>query len=747
MALAAIVYAVPTYKSLTTIADKDGYSGFREQVMHVPRDKRGIKSDISISYAAFVPHDAGLIGQTSEEAYRLNLEDINWCTNGTLKVKIYVPPHLSEFKIAMQYFPINYGLGFATYRPLGVIDEKHAETKSQMGARKYYDEFWHKGTTVSFILSETMDINFNSYTKTKYNIDTSRGGYLYLSFTQASRVLLSARDYDSRYKIGFVIDMTFEHPFTEAMRNDVLADIPAGLTEPVEPVQHVVSRECRQGLEYDIKTESGVAVSPEQRCADTGGVFEGNVCYYLPRDQAKYDCVVTDGDTWNGERCVRQEELDCNAQSGKKWFVAGNMCLNTHDKLSTDPDSSVVPETLNLEENTTAFKIYNYEVNREGWTTQLHVFNMNATAASVQHIKVIGQSGASLGSFDFSVAANDRWDGRLFFDGSVLKLEGAADSAAGSAVKTPMSGSETEGALIFTPEVGRKADTVVEVEYGTNLSWQGQVDISAEAQACQDRGGFYSADTGQCYGASGSGTSGGGSSTSHSSSSSAASTSSVDTQAARDCQAQGGFYSADLGICIGGTAHSTSSSSSSSSVQQSSSSSSSSPAQTLSGAERVTQYLAGKSFDISGWFISHDFAEAPAAFDWVLVTKSGNVYQLHGKQPTQQSVFGWKKVYIDVSEAQRQYAMIYLGDWDHDGSGKFDWAIVNLDTHTINKLAGVTPSGTFLYLKDVEPGATIDLDVKIVDGKVYFLTKPGQSILDTISDAAGAAVDYLGDIF
>jgi len=738
----ALLQAAPTYYSITSGASDEGYKGFREQVMHVPVQDDTSASDITLSYASTVPYNAALIDQTPDEAHNLNLGDINWCSRGMLRVKIYVPPHLKEFKIAMQFFPINYGVGFATFRPVGAIDEQNAKDKGELGTKTYNRYLWQDGKTVSFVFAETMDISFNDYTREKYGIDTSKGGYLYLSFTQAPDLLLSARDYDSRYKIGFVVDMEFEHPFTDALRNEVLAAIPAGLTEPVEPVQHVFSKQCRDPKEFDLVTEVGEAIDPDVLCEDTGGVYENNTCYYLPKDQEKYDCEITDGDQWNEteSRCIRPEEIACNATAGKKWYVAGEKCLNTIDRISTPNGSGYQPIALAYDANDTAYRFFDYEANGEGWSTQLSIYNLNATSAVTQKVKVRNGQGDTIGSYEFSVQPQGVWNGRLFFERNALKLEGPADSAASGTEFTVMSMPSVEGSIIVEPLDPAKMaedETAVDMTVGFNLPWQGQVDVSAAEQECIDRGGFYSADTGECYGGTGGGTVSTSSSSSSSSyyrppSSTGGSTSSVSTAAEKACIAAGGFYSADTGECYGATVSTASSSSSSSS----SSAVSSDPYDygdysELSENEAVAQALAGRTFKIDGWFAHYDFEDSIDAFDWVFMTPKKNVYRLHGTKAREDSVFGWKKVYIKVPEEDLSYAMVYMGDWDHDGSEKFDWVMINLDTHKVDKLSGVKSNGTFLYL----PGG-VDIDVDISDGEIRFIGKPGQGPAPTAASSS-----------
>lgn len=138
----------------------------------------------------------------------------------------------------------------------------------------------------------------------------------------------------------------------------------------------------------------------------------------------------------------------------------------------------------------------------------------------------------------------------------------------------------------------------------------------------------------------------------------------------------------------------------------------------------LSQYLySTKSFQMAGIFAQFDFENVDKAFDWVFVTPNGDVYQLQGNKPTENNLFGWKKVgdgyevsyeyfkdwlpgqYEKVVFDENSWIMVKLDDWDDDGNGKFDWLLFkNLNnegdfTDVIYKLDGVTESGNFRYKK------------------------------------------------
>ncbi len=102
------------------------------------------------------------------------------------------------------------------------------------------------------------------------------------------------------------------------------------------------------------------------------------------------------------------------------------------------------------------------------------------------------------------------------------------------------------------------------------------------------------------------------------------------------------------------------------------------------------------SYAVSGTFGWYDFENVPPAFDWVYQTQSGRIFQLQGKAPSEHDVFGWKEVYGIA--LQPQWKMISLGsDIDGDGTTKFDWVLVGVNTDAVYKLSGVRENGTFQY--------------------------------------------------
>ena len=727
-----LAYAGATYQSFTEFASTDGYKGLREQIEHVSEDVVAGRRDITISSSIDLPYNISLVNMTRDEAYQLPLSETSWCSNGMLRVKVYVPPHISDFLFNMQLYPNNYAMGFITYIPNDEINEKSGwDDWSDYDFMGYYRALWAEHKTVPFVISPTVSFTITDWEIENFNIDTTNGGYLYISVTQFPDIFESARDYDYRYQWLGAYYVNFKKPFTEAMRQDVLAAIPEGQTEPAEPAQHLYTKECSAPYDFMIDTEPGEAVNPQELCEANNGTYVNDTCYYLPGDQVKYDCEITNNDYWNGSRCVTQEETDCNAMDNHYWYIGGNECLYTFDQITT-ADSPLIPspQTLIQERTDAAYKISYYEANSEGWSTNINVLNHNATSSTVQAVKVLSEDGQrELGEFAITVEKESEWAGRLFVQNNVLTLEGKKNTNDLTTQKMVLNSNDHKGIVIVqpeNPEVLKNNDQLtVVLKYGLNLTYTQPGTSSssssaatssqsnAAAEECEARGGSYIYETGQCLGAEESSSSSARSSSQSSSSvkssssssvvSSSKSASSVDNTAAEECEADGGLYIYETGQCLGG-----------------SSSSTGGETGEKSELEQIESYVAGKTYAIDGWFAQYDFDNVEDAFDWTFTTASGSVYQLRGAEPTEESVFGWKRVYVTPEEPN--YVMVQIYDWDNDGSGKFDWLVINIDTLDVFKLAGETAEGYFDYLD-----GTVDIGLTINDDDtVTFYTKPGQ---------------------
>ena len=132
--------------------------------------------------------------------------------------------------------------------------------------------------------------------------------------------------------------------------------------------------------------------------------------------------------------------------------------------------------------------------------------------------------------------------------------------------------------------------------------------------------------------------------------------------------------------------------------------------------------LLNQTYNINGIFGKYDFidgySQGANAFDWAYVTINGGIYQLQGNEPSDSSVFGWKtRKDISADEVINAWYMFALGsDIDADGSEKFDWILVNINSSSksVYKLAGVKADGTFDYSSKIEIDYQISNDKKSV---------------------------------
>jgi hypothetical protein len=116
------------------------------------------------------------------------------------------------------------------------------------------------------------------------------------------------------------------------------------------------------------------------------------------------------------------------------------------------------------------------------------------------------------------------------------------------------------------------------------------------------------------------------------------------------------------------------------------------------------------TYKVTGSFGPYDFAPTGDnnPFDWAFTTTQGSVYQLQGKAPSDDDVFGWKPVTIDAPEAA--WLMFPISDTDGDGKATFDWVMVQpQDNGAVYKLAGVK-DGSFAYSDKINIPYIIDGD-------------------------------------
>ncbi len=119
------------------------------------------------------------------------------------------------------------------------------------------------------------------------------------------------------------------------------------------------------------------------------------------------------------------------------------------------------------------------------------------------------------------------------------------------------------------------------------------------------------------------------------------------------------------------------------------------------------------SYAIDGSFGSYDFENVKSAFDWVYKTASGNLFQFQGSPSSDSDVFGWKAIGNIIMEPT--WYMISLGsDIDGDGSMKFDWILISVNSNSAYKLAGIRADGTFEYSEK------LDVNYKVTCSSVNF---------------------------
>jgi serpin B len=105
--------------------------------------------------------------------------------------------------------------------------------------------------------------------------------------------------------------------------------------------------------------------------------------------------------------------------------------------------------------------------------------------------------------------------------------------------------------------------------------------------------------------------------------------------------------------------------------------------------------ITDKSFELAGKFYYYPFYpkdDPKSAFNWVFETPTQNFYQLMGLEPSQNNVFGWKRI-GSIKVDKPKWLFFYLGDVDGDGDSRFDWIVTPADSQKkiFYKLMEVTP--------------------------------------------------------
>jgi len=135
---------------------------------------------------------------------------------------------------------------------------------------------------------------------------------------------------------------------------------------------------------------------------------------------------------------------------------------------------------------------------------------------------------------------------------------------------------------------------------------------------------------------------------------------------------------------------------------------------------RITSIAVTKrEYTFQGVFSYYEFAGTDEAFNWVFIDPAGNVYQLHGNEPTSRDVFGWKSATLAEDPTPNWYMFALGYDVDGDGSEQFDWVIVSADPNNKQayKLAGATENDTVLYSEKLSVDYTLSADRKSITFK------------------------------
>lgn len=697
LALSLTVFAGPTYTSMTRFEDSNGVSGFRNQFMNVPDIQQSAQGDIAIGASYTVPYNTKLLTQTEEEARSLALSAVDWCIDDMLRVKVYIPAHIASFQVALQYLPINDGLMFATYIPDGEI----REDKDGIVYTNLFEELWANHKTTAWIFKTAASFVLNSTYISRYGIDTSKGGYLYLSFSQSDNKV-SNKEYDPRYKMSFSIYYTFQRPLTSAMREDILSQIPTNETEPVEPDQILTTGACSQyavsgnnvnftPAPFLIEVEAGEPLSPQEACEKLYGndafydadktLADTAECYDTRSDQ--YQCLV-EGLRWDG-RCISADEEACNADPDTTWFLDGNTCLD--DLKSIEP-------VIDEEENALYFEPF--QVNEDGWMTQMFIHNKDANETRDYTIAVKPRESNSLG-FTFNAQPGDSATLEVTKSNNKIRVNLYDSDGVAMENEQTIPTADTNGSISLSVDTNDStwrdaAKTEVIFKYGNNIQTAAAVSSSSSSSssAASSSGDAQSSVASLIY-------------QPVSSVSSAYSSSAVS-------QNDDGGDNVIITVPVSSSSTAAASSAATSSVQ--SSASSSAPKVYTSVSERLTDE--DGEFSISGWIYAHDFVdEENASFDQLFAsTVNGKAYRL---RPSSGEELLWEQVTgVQLDEADKLYAFVYVGDWDHDQTWTHDWVAVELASNKVFSFAGNTGLG------DIKYGEVLPVDAVISGDTITF---------------------------
>ncbi len=695
--LAGITAYAATYESLTVEEAKSGVAGFKEQFLKIADDTSS-SSDIIIGTSRKITNNTTLLTQTEAEAKNSQLSKIDWCTNGMTRVKIYIPPYLNSFQVAMQYLPINNGLMYATFKPIGTIDESSAVSADEAGTT-FYDRFWADHETILVAFKTSFSFVMNSYVMNKYGIDNTTGGYLYLSFVQSDNII-SDKKFDPRYSMSFSIYYDFINPLTPEMKQQILSQIPEGRTEPVEMDQTLISNECSQysvqngvanftANPFAIQVEDGVPIDPQQACESQGSSYQyiNNKCY--DTSSQVYTCEITDGGRWSG-RCISPAEDTCNASSLTHWYVGGEQCLDTYDHISNAANFSDTPKSLTLVQSSNGIEAGVFQANEEGWLTQLTLKNLSTTASKVESVTINGHAGQTLiDAFDVTLPASKSSIVEISRSGGKMSAK-VYDESGVQISAHEVATSETNGSVVIATA---SSDTVVDLAFGTNLN---------SVAASQSGGGSGGSDglvinvptSSSSSSTASTGGSGGGAGDGLSITTPTSSTSSAAT-------AGGGGDNLSI------TGPTASSSSAMTGGAASSEAAAPAPEPAYDAIEEKLK-VPDETFEIAGWLYHYDFKDVNGDYDYVYnSTKNGMLYRL---KPTTGEELKWAPVKgITLEADQKILAFVLAGDWDRDGKGKNDWVVIKPEEKKAYNFRGNIGAGKIGWGSEPLP-VTITID-------------------------------------
>jgi hypothetical protein len=698
-----------TYPSFHAIADAQ-YSlvGFSEQI-------KENKTSMTMFQKIVISYDAKCATGNSEDCF--NKTDANWCYTGETRWKIFVPKDVKSFSISFVSDPNTSYILHLFYEPLDGPVNNVAFVDTQVpgaagGYDAWFNDLFNNGKVVLSTVGNTKTISFSS-TYSKYW--SGQDGWLYFSMKEGANVITSHYGHDvGKPKEYIQVNYKLSAPRSQSRIDELLSYVPAGYTEPRELPLHVNPKFCNR-LEYDLTTEPGAALSPEELCVAQSGLWENGAC----TSKAELDCRAAQG-LWENGACTSKAELDCRADSTTAWYSVESTCLPLDQNI-----------TGSLQNQGTTLECDPYYANEEGWETYLNVNSSAQTAKSVK-VTIDGPSNDEYINIDIQPGGN--LYGNLHVENSKLSFNYYTKDASGvkeANLTENFDLFDTAGKIVIDPS---DSDA-------TTMGCKARVHKTNRVGLCPDGSSKIWSDYYGDYVCENASSSSSVSSAASSSVSSSYSPPPVGGGGTPSCTANQtlkfddsvGYYCAPNGVAV--SSSSTAVSSSSSSAQSSSSSLSSETGSqdysepvcevgklpswsdanggyqcvddsSLTSASNDIQVLKntieGKRYQLTG--ILKQFGSSV----YVLKTFKGNYYRLMGTVPNSANVFGWKEVPVSGTGTDK-FALVYLGDWDNDNYKKFDWVFIDLEQNKLYKLNGLDADGGFkFYANPVDATFTIE---------------------------------------